>query len=153
MKKRAKWTKFRHKVSTWFFRPFFKIAASVKYHIKVDKFRAEGKRNWLILTNHQTDFDQFFIGLAFRKPVYYVAMEDVFSNGFVSRCIEWLTAPIPIVKAALALGAIRTCLRVAAEGGNIALFPAFAFQLPKKHSPACQHKIRDLLRRNARNLR
>lgn len=123
LKKRAKWTKFRHIVSTWFFRPFFKIAASVKYHIKVDKFRAEGKRNWLILTNHQTDFDQFFIGLAFRKPVYYVAMEDVFSNGFVSRCIEWLTAPIPIVKAALDLGAIRTCLRVAAEGGNIALFP------------------------------
>lgn len=123
MGKKKVWVRFRHKVVTALVRPFFKLYASLKYHIKIDRFRGEGKRNWLVLVNHQTDFDQFFVGLAFHQPVYYVAMEDVFSNGFTSRLIEWLTAPIPIVKGSVDIGAIKTCIRVAREGGSIALFP------------------------------
>ena len=123
MKSAKKWTKFRHKIATNLVRPFFGRIAKRKYHATVDKFDGEGNRNWLVLANHQTDFDQFFVGMAFRRPIYYVAMEDVFSKGFVSRLIEWLVAPIPILKATTDLKAIKTCIRVAREGGTIALFP------------------------------
>lgn len=123
MKKRKKWTKFRHKVVTALLHPFFRVVAALRYHADVERFRGQGKRNWLILANHQTSFDQFFIGAAFRKPVYYVAMEDLFSNGWVSKLITWLVAPIPIVKARTDVRAALNCIKIAGEGGNIALFP------------------------------
>lgn len=123
MENKKKWTRFRHKVVHAIVRPFFSLTAKAKYHARVERFQQEGKRNWLIVSNHQTDFDQFIVGLAFRQPLYYVAMEDVFSNGWLSRVIEWLVAPIPIMKAATDIKAIRTCMQVAKEGGSIALFP------------------------------
>lgn len=123
MQKKKTWVKFRHKAATQLFRPIINCIAAARYHIRVERFAQEGKRNWLVLSNHQTDFDQFFIGMAFRRPVYYVAMEDVFSNGLISRIIEWLVAPIPIMKARSDMKAVRTCAQVAREGGNIALFP------------------------------
>ncbi len=123
MKKDATWMKFRHRVVTVLLRPFVSLIATLKYHVKIDRFTQQGDRNWLVLSNHQTDFDQFFISLAFKKPVYYVAMEDLFSNGFVSKLIQWLVAPIPIMKASTDLKAVMTCLRLAKEGGTVALFP------------------------------
>lgn len=123
MQKKKSWMKFRHRVITALARPFLHLACVLKYHIKVDRFAEQGERNWLILSNHQTDFDQFFVGLAFKKPVYYVAMEDVFSNGFVSRLISWAVAPIPILKATSDVRAVMTCIRLAREGGTVALFP------------------------------
>lgn len=70
--------------------------AKIKYGIHVERFKEQGKRPYLILMNHQTAFDQFFIGMTFKGAVYYVASEDLFSNGWVSSLLRWLVAPIPI---------------------------------------------------------
>lgn len=115
--------RFRHGIVTALLKPIVGMIARVKYHIRIDRFTGQGSRNWLILANHQTDFDQFFIAAAFKKPVYYVAMEDLFSNGFLSRVISWLVAPIPFKKASTDARAVMTCIRLAKEGGTIALFP------------------------------
>lgn len=123
MKKQEPWMKFRHKVVTVLLRPIIRLIAVTRYHITIDRFAEQGDRNWLILANHQTDFDQFFVGLAFKKPVYYVAMEDLFSNGLTSKIIKWLVAPIPFKKASADLRAVMTCIRLAKQGGTIALFP------------------------------
>ena len=76
-----------------------------------------------MLFNHQTSFDQFFVGLAFSVPVYYVASEDLFSNGFVSKLLQYYLAPIPINKSAADLRAVINCMKVASEGGTLALAP------------------------------
>ena len=123
MKKREAWIKPRHKVVTALIRPIVALIAALRYHVKIDRFTEQGSRNWLILSNHQTDFDQFFVSLAFKNPVYYVALEDLFSNGFISRVISWLVAPIPFMKASADARSVMTCFRVAREGGNIAIFP------------------------------
>ena len=123
MGKNKSWMKFRHRVLTVIIRPFLHLSAKLKYNADVEVFKEQGDRNWLVLANHQTDFDQFFVAASFKKPVYYVAMDDVFSNGFTSRLIEWCVAPIPILKATQDLKAVKTCIRVAREGGTIALFP------------------------------
>lgn len=94
-----------------------------KYGIRIERFRQQGDRPYLILMNHQTAFDQFFVGLAFRGPVYYVASEDLFSNGWVSSVIRYLVAPIPIKKQTTDVGAVMNCIRVAREGGTIAIAP------------------------------
>jgi len=122
-KKRKKWMKFRHRVVRTVLGCFIGPYTKLKYGIKIDKFKEEGKRPYLILYNHQTAFDQFFVGLAFKQPVYYVASEDLFSNGFVSSLIKWLVEPIPIKKQATDVTAVMTCMRLAKEGGTIAIAP------------------------------
>ena len=121
--KNKKWLKFRHRVIRFTLAPFFRVYVSLRYHIKIDRFRKREKRPYLILLNHQTPFDQFFVGLAFREPVYYLATEDIFSLGWISSLIRYLVAPIPIKKQTTDVKAILTCLRVAKEGGTIAIAP------------------------------
>ena len=122
-KKKEKWIKRRHYVVRdlvfLFLRPYVKW----KYNIKIEPFKEQGKRPYLILMNHQTAYDQFFIGIAFKGPVYYLATEDIFSIGWVSSVIRWLVAPIPIKKQATDVTAVMNCIRVAKEGGTIAIAP------------------------------
>lgn len=122
-KKQKKWMKFRHRVVRNIAFCILYPYSRMKYGIKVEKFREQGDRPYLILFNHQTAFDQFFVGMAFRGPVYYVASEDLFSMGWVSKLIRWAVAPIPIKKQTTDLNAVMTCIRVAREGGTIAIAP------------------------------
>ena len=122
-KTKKKWLKFRHRVVRVVAGWVFGLISKIKYGIKIEKFREQGDRPYLILMNHQTPFDQFFVGLAFKGPVYYLATEDIFSIGFVSKLLRWAVAPIPIRKQTTDVSAVITCMRVAKEGGTIALSP------------------------------
>lgn len=93
------------------------------YGARVERFADQDNRQYLVLMNHQTAFDQFFVGLAFRGPVYYVASEDIFSKGIVSDVIRILVSPIPIKKQTTDPRAVINCIKVAREGGTIAIAP------------------------------
>ena len=121
--KKKKWIKFRHRVVTGILRLLLAPYSRLKYKIKVEQFKNQEKRPYLILLNHQTPFDQFFVGMAFKGPIYYLSTEDIFSNGFVSSLIRYLVSPIPIKKQTMDIKAVMTCLRVAKEGGTIAIAP------------------------------
>lgn len=122
-KNKKKWIKPRHYAVRTFLGWTLGVYTKIKYNIKIDRFKGEGKRAYLILFNHQTAFDQFFVGLAFKKPVYYLASEDLFSNGFTSSLIKYLVEPIPIRKQTTDVKAVLNCIRVAKEGGTIAIAP------------------------------
>ena len=121
--KKKKWVRFRHKVVRVLACPILGTYSKIKYGFSVEKFKEKKKRQYLILFNHQTAFDQFFVGMAFKDPVYYVASEDIFSKGFVSSLLRYLVAPIPIKKQSTDVRAVLDCMRVAKEGGNIAIAP------------------------------
>ena len=95
----------------------------IKYGLRIEKLKEGKKRQYLVLYNHQTAFDQFFAGMLFKKHLYYVASEDLFSNGFTSKLIKYLVNPIPIKKQSTDVRAIMTCIKVAKEGGSIAIAP------------------------------
>ena len=122
-KKKTPWMKFRHRLITAIGMPFLGLYTRLKYGIRVERFREQGKRQYLVLMNHQTAFDQFFIAMAFKGPVYYVASEDLFSLGWVSGLIRYLVAPIPIRKQTTDIQAVMNCIKVAREGGTIAIAP------------------------------
>lgn len=122
-KRKKKWLKFRHRVVRVVAGPIISFLCKLKYGVKIEKFRKQGDRQYLILMNHQTPFDQFFVGLAFKGPVYYLATEDIFSLGFLSSLLRWAVAPIPIKKQTTDVSAVMNCMRVAKEGGTIALAP------------------------------
>ena len=118
-----KWIFPRHRIVRNILHAVLKPYCKLKYHIDAEPFRAQGDRAYLILMNHQTPFDQFFVGISFQGPVYYMATEDIFSNGLVSRLIRWLVNPIPIKKQTTDVGAVMNAIRVAREGGTIAIAP------------------------------
>ncbi len=115
--------KFRHRVVTNIVRVILKPYSVWKYGIKAERFKEQGDRAYLILLNHQTPFDQFFVGMSFKGPVYYLATEDIFSNGFVSTLIRYLVNPIPIKKQTTDIVAVMNCIKVAKEGGTLCIAP------------------------------
>ncbi len=122
-KNRKKWIKYRHRVVRNLAYAVLYPYSKWRYGITAEPFKEQGDRPYLILLNHQTAFDQFFVGMSFRGPVYYLASEDLFSNGLVSSLIRWLVAPIPIKKQTTDVAAVMNCIRVAKEGGTIAIAP------------------------------
>ena len=115
------WTRPRHRVAWAVLRPFIGLYARLKYGVRARPFREPGPH--LILFNHQTPFDQFFVMMSVPGAVYYLATEDIFSIGWPARLMSWLVAPIPIRKQTTDTGAIRTMIRVAREGGTVCLAP------------------------------
>ena len=122
-RRKQKWIKPRHRVVTGLLKILLTPYCRLRYGITVEPFDKQGSRPYLILLNHQTPFDQFFVGMAFTGAVYYLATEDLFSNGLVSRLINYLVAPIPIKKQTSDIKAVMNCIRVAREGGTIAIAP------------------------------
>ncbi len=123
MKQEKTWVKPRHaivrNIACFILAPYSRL----RYGITVEKCAALKNRQCLILLNHQTPFDQFFVGMTVPGPIYYVASEDIFSNGWISSVLRWLVAPISIKKQTTDIGAVKNCIRVAREGGTIAMAP------------------------------
>ncbi len=121
-KQKKPWIRKRHAIVTLLAKAVLTPYVALKYGAKIEKFKDDG-RQYLVLSNHQTGFDQFFVALAFKGPMYYIASEDIFSMGFTSDLIRFAVAPIPIKKQANDIGAMLNCMRVAREGGRIVVFP------------------------------
>jgi len=121
--KRKKWVRFRHRVIVASAKVLLKGYIRKKYNAEIEKFNNPDKRKFLILYNHQTAFDQFFVALSFKGSVYYIASEDLFSNGFISKLLKFAVNPIPIKKQTSDPRAVMDCARVVKEGGTIAIAP------------------------------
>ena len=121
--KKTKWIKKRHKVIRILAGSLLYLYITKKYNVEITKHKEEKQRQYLILYNHQTAFDQFFVGYALKQPVYYLASEDLFSKGFISTLLRYAVAPIPIKKQTVDISAVKNCILVAKEGGTIAIAP------------------------------
>ena len=123
MKKPQKWVKRRHRVVRDIANATLGVWVRLRYRVKVEHLKGSRGKQYLLLYNHQTPMDQFLVGMTVRDPVYYLATEDIFSNGFVSSIIRWAVAPIPIKKQTMDIKAVINCLKVAKEGGSLAIAP------------------------------
>lgn len=116
------WIKPRHRrywnFANWVLKPII----DHKYNMEIVPFD-DNKGQYLILSNHQTPFDQFFLSRMFKGDIYVVCTEDLLSNKTVGKLIKHCIEPIPIQKGAMDLGTIKSCARVAKEGGSIILYP------------------------------
>ncbi|MFA6843723.1 MAG: lysophospholipid acyltransferase family protein [Bacilli bacterium] len=99
------------------------LYAKIKYGFHYKLFKDTKKRGYLILYNHQTSWDEFFIGLNFKRNVYLVATEDIFNLGLATKIIQWFANPIPIRKSISDLKAVKICMKVAKEGGSLGIAP------------------------------
>lgn len=121
-KKKETWTKTRHKIVFTLLRPVFRLFLRIRYGFKGQKYRLE-KGPHIILFNHPTAFDPFMVATSFKRPIYFMATDDIFSLKYVSWWIKYLVAPISKSKSFQDMTAVKNMIRIAKEGGTIALAP------------------------------
>ena len=67
--------------------------------------------------------DEFLIGILFKEQLYYMASIDLFEHAITGKLIKFLVNPILKEKNKKSdMMAIRNCLNVAKENGNICIF-------------------------------
>ena len=118
-----KWCKTRHKVIQNLLRPLFKLFYKIKYGIKIDTKNgfSEGA---IILSNHVTVMDMFYVGMCYKTPIYYMASIDIFEHFFTGKLIKFLVNPIAKEKSKKSyITSVRNCIKVAKENGTICIFP------------------------------
>ena len=94
MQRKETWLKFRHKLVTWVLRPFFEPYIRWRYQITIEEFKEQGDLPFLIIMNHQTAFDQFFVSAMFYRPIYFVASEHLMRKGFATKLLMHFVKPI-----------------------------------------------------------
>lgn len=119
--KNIKHVRARHRFYFSILRPVAYILAR-KYHFKPNVYKLKKNEPCLILSNHQAALDPIFLAMSFKAPIYFVSSDHIFHKGFVSKLLVHCLAPIPRKKADLDVQFIMEMLKVAKEGGNIAIF-------------------------------
>ncbi len=118
-----RWCYPRHKVLMVIMRillwPFMKI----KYGMKFERHKLDTDKPYLILANHRGFWDPFLVSYVYNRPIHFMATDNLFTNGFVSKLLVWAAAPIPKKKQGADLKAIRAAMQVASENGVIGVFP------------------------------
>lgn len=120
--KNNKWCRNRHKVAYAILRPIVGFVVRMMYGFKPKKYKLDKKKGYFILSNHQALLDPIFLALSFNKPIYFVATDNLFTHKHISRILRYFLNPIPKRKAAIDATCLKTCLKVAKEGGSVGLF-------------------------------
>ena len=78
--------------------------------------------NYIVISNHVTDFDMLGVAASFPKQMYFVASEHITRWGLLSRFLEYAFAPIIRPKGASAAATTMEMVRKARKGDNVCLF-------------------------------
>ncbi|MDD3171691.1 MAG: lysophospholipid acyltransferase family protein, partial [Bacilli bacterium] len=115
--------KFRHRFWFSFLKLIFWPFARLKYHYHAKKNKIKKGGPYLILCNHTVALDPAFIGLAFNFPIYFVASDQLFNLGFLTRLLRYIFNPISKTKSLSDIGTIKKMKKIVNEGGNVCIMP------------------------------
>lgn len=77
----------------------------------------------VVAANHFSHLDPVLVGGAVRRPVRYLAVDELYGNSrFFDRLTLWLGA-IPMSRTRVPLGALKLALEELAAGRSVGLFP------------------------------
>ena len=121
-KNKNTWVKKRHSVIFAILRAIVAPIIRLMYGYKMKKYKLEKNQGYFIISNHQGLLDPAFVAMTFKRPVYFVATDNLFSHKTITKILKYAVAPIPKRKGTMDAGCIKTCLRVAKENGTVGLF-------------------------------
>ena len=88
-----KWVLRRHSAVFAILRPLLSPFFKLIYGVTGEHFKMKKDRPYLVLSNHQALLDPVFIAMYTDRPIHFMATDNVFSNGFVSRIIWYASSP------------------------------------------------------------
>ena len=112
--------KIRHTFINKFVGCFLHPILKKKFNLKVEKSDLKGP--FLVIGNHTTDYDAFFIAKSFKPHIYFV-MSDHISSMKVGKLIKYLVSPIPITKSTVDATTVKHIFEIVKSGGSVGLFP------------------------------
>lgn len=121
--KRCREVRFRHRFFNVFLKIIFWPFARMIYKYNAKKSNIKQKGPFLILANHSIALDPAFIGLSFNTPIYFVASDQIFNLGFVTKLLKFIFNPISKTKSLSDVGTIKKMKRIIDEGGNVCILP------------------------------
>ena len=112
----------RHIVLWAILRPIIVVFLFVKfrYRYKVAKNLPD---QYIVLSNHTTDFDPLFVAASFPKQMYFVGSEHISRWKVAYPLIKWGFQPILRYKGTSAASTVMEMLRTVRKGANICMFP------------------------------
>ena len=101
--------------------PLVKGFLKIKFGYKWKK--AENlPENYIVLSNHVTDYDPLLVGVSFPKQMYFVASEHITRWGLAYTLLKELLHPIIRYKGTVATATVIESLRKIRAGGSVAIF-------------------------------
>ena len=112
---------FRHNFFYRVLRPiavlFLKINFSYKY-----KLAKNLPENYLVLSNHATDFDPMLVGVAFKRQMYYVSSEHITRFCKAYNVLKYVFDPIVRYKGTIGARTVIDIMKKTKKGGNVCIF-------------------------------
>lgn len=111
----------RHAVFWRILRPLAIVFLKVRFGYKF-KVAKNLPPQYLVLSNHLTDYDPIFVGASFPRQMYYVASEHIARAKVAYAFLKTFLAPIMRYKGAPATVAIMEAMRMMKKGANVCIF-------------------------------
>ena len=89
------------------------------YHYKTEK---GPKAPAIVIANHTSNLDPALVSVGFSRQMYFVASEHALREGFASKLLAFVFAPIPINKVQTDASALKEIIRRLKAGHNVGLF-------------------------------
>lgn len=93
-----------------------------KYSFTTDRVPKVGEP-YIMISNHTTEEDMLFAGLASKRHMYYVCGEHLLRNKTYGKLLRVLINPIPLPKGGASLEAVKEMIKRIKQGYNVCLFP------------------------------
>ena len=78
--------------------------------------------NYIVISNHTTDYDMLFVGASFKRQMYFVGSEHIARWGIISKLLIHAFGPIMRHKGASALSTVMDIIKKTKKGNNVCLF-------------------------------
>ena len=111
----------RHNFLYRLLRPLVAIFLKCKFGYKYKKAKNLPK-NYIVLSNHTTDFDPVFVATSFNRPMHFVASEHITRWKTAYKLLDFAFNPIIRYKGTVAASTVMETLRRVKYGENVCLF-------------------------------
>ena len=96
---------------------FLKLKFGYRYQLAKDL-----PEQYIVLSNHATDYDPILVGVSFPKQMYFVASEHITRWGLAYQFLKWGFEPIIRHKVTIAASTVMDVLRKVRKGGSVCMF-------------------------------
>ncbi len=93
-----------------------------KFNFHTTPYTHKGDWPYVVLSNHNTDYDPLFLRQTFSEPMYFVAAENILRMGLASKLIVRYFDPIFRIKGKQEIRTTSEVLRRLRAGNNVCIF-------------------------------
>ena len=104
-----------------FLRPFVIVFLWIKFGYRFKKAK-NLPENYIVLSNHTTDFDPLFVAASFPRQMYFVGSEHIARWKRAYKFLQYAFAPIMRYKGTVATSTVMDVLRKVRKGANVCIF-------------------------------